>query len=392
MVFNDAKFFVNGIAALPSWALLVDVAMSQESGAFADLLAAGPSGGSGNVLSGMNVFSGLEAKYRQHDDHIRRLAYVLLAGEPDQYAPWLPQILERLLEALKLPSGSDAKLSRAVVNVQQHVFLCFQVLLMRLTGSNLVSLWPIVLSEAAKVLHQATVAAAAQRISAAPTGTSIASNGTGSGPGGKGLGGAGNMAHDSELWERAFAALSFLDFALFLEPEQLQMMQWALVQKPPLQASPLQTSDTQPDVASDDYPFKPIVTCLALGFQALPGRGGVQGKAAQGLEALLLRLDAHEAVDSIADWRQRRPVLSEVRVEDMHELSLAAALLHAATSHSFRHVHSSKNVDEASIIADLLRRFDDLHPGSLSESEWDARVSCLRETGFPNPCLGAVPH
>ena len=55
MVFNDAKFFVNGIAALPSWALLVDVAMSQESGAFADLLAAGPSGGSGNVLSGMNV-------------------------------------------------------------------------------------------------------------------------------------------------------------------------------------------------------------------------------------------------------------------------------------------------------------------------------------------------
>ena len=385
MVFNDAKFFVSGIAALPSWALLVDVAMSQESGAFADLLAAGPSGGSGNVLSGMNVFSGLEAKYRQHDDHIRRLAYVLLAGEPDQYAPWLPQILERLLEALKLPSGSDAKLSRAVVNVQQHVFLCFQVLLMRLTGSNLVSLWPIVLSEAAKVLHQATVAAAAQRISAAPTGTSIASNGTGSGPGGKGLAGAGNMAHDSELWERAFAALSFLDFALFLEPEQLQMMQWALVQKPPLQAS-----DTQPDVPSDDYPFKPLVTCLALGFQALPGRGGEQGQAAQGLEALLLRLDADEASDNIADWRQRRPVLSGVRVEDMHELSLAAALLHAATSHSVRHVHSSKNVDEASIIADLLQRFDDLHPGSLSQTGLPEFRACARQAS-PIHALALCP-
>ena len=163
------------------------------------------------------------------------------------------------------------------------------------------------------------------------------------------------------------------------------MMQWALVQKPPLQAS-----DTQPDVPSDDYPFKPLVTCLALGFQALPGRGGEQGQAAQGLEALLLRLDADEASDNIADWRQRRPVLSEVRVEDMHELSLAAALLHAATAHSVRHVHSSKNVDEASIIADLLRRFDDLHPGSLSQTGMPEFRACARQAS-PIHALALCP-
>ena len=68
-------------------------------------------------------------------------AYVVLAGETDQYAPLLPQILEKLMESLRLPTGSG--LSRVLVLVHQQVFLCMRVLLLRLSGPNLVSLWYI---------------------------------------------------------------------------------------------------------------------------------------------------------------------------------------------------------------------------------------------------------
>jgi len=145
-VFNDATFFQMGIACNRSWALLVDVAMSQETGAFSELAAAGTPASSSNVLSGIGLGSGtLEAKYRSHADQLRRLAYVLLAGETDQYANMLPQILEKLVDALRLPCASG--FSRLLLLVHEQAFLCMRVVLLRNSARNLVSLWPIIMSE-----------------------------------------------------------------------------------------------------------------------------------------------------------------------------------------------------------------------------------------------------
>eukprot|EP00960_Hanusia_phi_P075398 768418-Hanusia_phi.AAC.2 len=51
------------------------------------------------------LITGIEGKYRQHSDYIKRLGFILLAGEVDQYLLSLPQILERLVDALRLPAG-----------------------------------------------------------------------------------------------------------------------------------------------------------------------------------------------------------------------------------------------------------------------------------------------
>jgi hypothetical protein len=40
-VFNDASFFSMGIASRRAWALLVDLAVSQEAGAFAEVVGGG---------------------------------------------------------------------------------------------------------------------------------------------------------------------------------------------------------------------------------------------------------------------------------------------------------------------------------------------------------------
>jgi hypothetical protein len=43
---------------------------------------------------------------------------VLLAGEVDQYANLLPQILEKIVEALRLPAGSFSKACQQLVKAR----------------------------------------------------------------------------------------------------------------------------------------------------------------------------------------------------------------------------------------------------------------------------------
>ena len=70
---------------------------------------------------------------------------MLLAGETDQYANMLPQILEKLVDALRLPCASG--FSRLLLLVHEQAFLCMRVVLLRNSARNLVSLWPIIMSE-----------------------------------------------------------------------------------------------------------------------------------------------------------------------------------------------------------------------------------------------------
>jgi hypothetical protein len=55
-------------------------------------------------------------------------------------------ILERLADSLRLP--------QVVPSVQAQVFLCFRVLLLRMSPQHVTSLWPIIVSEMVQVfLH-----------------------------------------------------------------------------------------------------------------------------------------------------------------------------------------------------------------------------------------------
>jgi hypothetical protein len=69
---------------------------------------------------------------------LRRLSYVLLAGEKNHHLAQLPAVVERLVEIFRsVPSAV----------VQSEVYLCLRVLLCRLSPHNLTSFWPVVLTE-----------------------------------------------------------------------------------------------------------------------------------------------------------------------------------------------------------------------------------------------------
>lgn len=70
--------------------------------------------------------------------NLRRLAYVILAGEKNHFLTQLPTIQEKLVDTLRNVSAPI---------VQSEVYLCVRVLLCRLSPHNLSSFWPVILTE-----------------------------------------------------------------------------------------------------------------------------------------------------------------------------------------------------------------------------------------------------
>ncbi|KAG8306606.1 Protein dopey-1 [Homalodisca vitripennis] len=122
------------------WKTIVDNLMSQDTATFRDLMGR-VSGGQGNSLS---LFSSREQEYEQRAQLLKRLAFVILCSEKDQFHKHTPDIQERLAESLRLP--------QVVPGVQSQVFLCFRVLLLRMSPHHVTSLWPIIVSEVVQVM------------------------------------------------------------------------------------------------------------------------------------------------------------------------------------------------------------------------------------------------
>jgi len=70
--------------------------------------------------------------------NVRRLSFVLLSGEKNQFITQLPSIQEKLVDMLRNVSAPI---------VQSEVYLCIRVLLCRLSAHNLTSFWPVILTE-----------------------------------------------------------------------------------------------------------------------------------------------------------------------------------------------------------------------------------------------------
>ena len=70
--------------------------------------------------------------------NLRRLSYVILSGEKNHFLTSLPSIQEKLVDTLRNVSAPI---------VQSEVFLCVRVLVCRLSPHNLLSFWPVILTE-----------------------------------------------------------------------------------------------------------------------------------------------------------------------------------------------------------------------------------------------------
>lgn len=159
----------------------MDNLMSQDISTFRDLL----SRVSINQNNTLNLFSSKDQEYEQRSQLLKRLAFVILCSEQDQFHKHMPDIqgkakkkkekkmekhetvefpgwklyklslsnpcvryacAEKLADSLKLPQSTPG--------IQAQVFLCFRVLLMRMSSHHITSLWPAIITEMVQVMLQ----------------------------------------------------------------------------------------------------------------------------------------------------------------------------------------------------------------------------------------------
>ncbi|XP_015109292.1 protein dopey-1 [Diachasma alloeum] len=217
----DPAFFQMTAACLPYWRTIIDNLMTHDNTTFRDLM---------NRVSiaqggGISIFSSKEQEYEQRAQLLKRLAFVILCSETDQYHKYMPDIQERLADSLRLP--------QVVPSIQAQVFLCFRVLLLRMSPSHATSLWPVIVSELVQVfLHieeqlntdseefSRQSSSHIKLLSALDSSWAVNANN-------------GLQAHGHPHWlQLQLAAAKLLDLALLLPAHKLpqfQMYRWAFV-------------------------------------------------------------------------------------------------------------------------------------------------------------------
>ncbi|XP_033338749.1 protein DOP1 homolog isoform X2 [Megalopta genalis] len=213
----DPAFFQMTPACLPYWRTIIDNLMTHDNTTFRDLM----NRVSMAQSSSISIFSSKEQEYEQKAQLLKRLAYVILCSETDQYHKYMPEIQERLADSLRLP--------QVIPSIQAQVFLCFRVLLLRVSPQHATSLWPVIVSELVQVFlyieqelntDSEEFSSHIKLLSALDSSWAVnASNGL--------------QAHGHPHWlQLQLAAAKLLDLALLLPAHRLpqfQMYRWAFV-------------------------------------------------------------------------------------------------------------------------------------------------------------------
>uniref|UniRef100_A0AAG5DBM9 Dopey N-terminal domain-containing protein n=1 Tax=Anopheles atroparvus TaxID=41427 RepID=A0AAG5DBM9_ANOAO len=135
----DSSFFQMDRRCLPYWKTILDSLMTCDNTTFRDLMNRLPLAQTGTL----NIFTSKEQEYEQRALLLKRLAFVIFCSEVDQYHKYMPEIQEQLANSLRLP--------QVVPLIQSAVFLCFRVLLLRMSADHVTSLWPIIIAEMVQV-------------------------------------------------------------------------------------------------------------------------------------------------------------------------------------------------------------------------------------------------
>lgn len=136
----DNALFQMDYQCLKYWKIIIDNLMTHDNTTFRDFM----SRVSMTQTGSLSIFTSREQEYEQKAQLLKRLAFVIFCSEPDQYAKYMPDIQEQLNSSLRLN----------IPGIQAQVFLCFRVLLIRMTAMQVTLLWPIVISEMLQVFLQ----------------------------------------------------------------------------------------------------------------------------------------------------------------------------------------------------------------------------------------------
>ena len=91
------------------------------------------------LFTGISLFSSKELEQEQRALLLKRLAWVIFCSDVDQYQRQMPDITDRLSECLRSVPVSPL--------VQTAVFLCFRVILLRMSAVHVTFLWPLIITE-----------------------------------------------------------------------------------------------------------------------------------------------------------------------------------------------------------------------------------------------------
>ncbi|KAL3101676.1 hypothetical protein niasHT_024809 [Heterodera trifolii] len=138
----DNSFFKMDIHALRQWLIVIDNLMTNDKTSFKELLTRITTSTSTTLST---LITSKEQEYEMRAQYLKRLAFVILSSELDQYAGQLNEIQERLTENLRLCQ---------VPVIHTQVFTCYRVLLVRMSPSSFVSIWPSMVTELVHVLAQ----------------------------------------------------------------------------------------------------------------------------------------------------------------------------------------------------------------------------------------------
>lgn len=131
---NDTRFFHQPEKAMRIWAPILRNTYSLDNERMVDTIARVGAAPSANI----NIFTNREAETRLRALNVRRLAFLVYAGEMDHWLPQLPMIQERVVDLLK---------ANAPASVQVETWLVLRVLFTRFHGQHLAPLWPNIIAE-----------------------------------------------------------------------------------------------------------------------------------------------------------------------------------------------------------------------------------------------------
>ncbi|CAM4914423.1 unnamed protein product [Rotaria socialis] len=135
----DIGFFQVDLSALTSWKIIINNMITDEKSiSFRDIM-----NKINTVQTGLLVSK--EQEYEQRAMLIKRFAFVIYASDKDLCNQYLPEILEFIIDLLKLPQ---------IPILYTQLYLFFRVLLLRISNKNLISFWPIFIAELVQILLQ----------------------------------------------------------------------------------------------------------------------------------------------------------------------------------------------------------------------------------------------
>ncbi|KAJ7204429.1 Dopey, N-terminal-domain-containing protein [Mycena pura] len=178
---NDNRLFNGSSEAAEKWKPIMKSLFDLDKTAFPELLAKVATAPSANI------FTNREYEMLLRSLNVRRLSYILFAGDKNCFVTLLPSIQEKLVDILRNVTAPV---------VQSEVYICIRVLLCRLSPHNLTSFWPVLVTELYRIFNQLM--------------TTLPSDG-------------------SEDLQLILAASKCLDLLLTLQSEEFQIHQWIFI-------------------------------------------------------------------------------------------------------------------------------------------------------------------